>query len=103
MKVVRWVYNALNRFVRRINQTMITSTFIALAVTAIPIAFFLLSTPVARHWSAILAVIGFSSLIIAVFRANKEDKEAKITRNGLRQDIRDLINEIRQDRKGSSK
>ena len=93
-----YVYNTLNRFVRRLRKYM-TSILAALAVTMIPTAFWLLTTPYSRYWSGALAVIGFTSLIWALFRAKKEDKESKESRDSLIQAINDLVNEIRKDRK----
>ena len=76
MYIDKCVYNALSRFARRIKKEMIT-IWIALATTMIPLSFFLLTTSAPHYLSWVAATIGFTSLIIAVFLANKADKETK--------------------------
>jgi apolipoprotein N-acyltransferase len=67
----------------------------------IPTAFLLLTTSVPRYLSWVLAIIGFASLIWALFRANKEDKESKTSKDKLISAINDLVSEIREDRKNA--
>ena len=93
----RWLYNTLNRWTRRVKVHK-TSILTTIAVIMIPTAFLLLTTSVSRYWSWGLAIIGFASLIWALFRANKEDKESKVSRDGLTKAINDLVNEINIDR-----
>lgn len=97
MSIVRNVYNTLTRFARR-NRWMVIGILTTIAVIMIPTAFWLLTTSYPRYWSWIAALTGFTSLIIALFQAIRADKETKESRNGLTQAIRDLIDEIREDR-----
>lgn len=92
------VYNALSRFARRI-RAMLTSIYIAFAVTMIPLAFFLMTiASISWEWSAFTAFVGFSSLIMATIRASKEEKESKASRDRLVKAMSDLVAEIRHDR-----
>ena len=72
-----WLYNTLSRWVRR-NRTLITNLAISFGVMMIPVGLILGATKqISTEWVGVIGVIGFGSLIWAVFRANKEDKERK--------------------------
>lgn len=83
MKVVRWVYNALNRFVGRVEQIMMTNLAIAIGTMLIPVGLIIIITAkISPNTPQSLFVIGLVvggigviSLIRAMFRANLEDKE----------------------------
>ena len=93
MKVVRWVYNALNRFVRRIKE-LITSLAISIGVMMIPIGIILGATKqISTEWVWVIGIIGFGSLIWAVIQANKEDNRKEEMHRELLKAIRDINKE----------
>ena len=83
MYIDRWMYNILSRWVRR-NRKLITNLAISFGVMMIPIGLILGATrQISTEWVWFIGIIGFGSLIWAVFRANKEDKETERERDRL--------------------
>lgn len=68
------LYNPLIKLVRR-NIYMITNVFIAVGVMMVPVGFLLMTTSVSKLWVWAAGIIGFTCIILAIFRADKEDKK----------------------------
>jgi len=70
---------------------MLTNVVLAVGVMMIPVGFLLMTTPsVSKLWIWAAGIIGFACIILAMFRADKDDKRNEVRHRELLDAIRNI-------------